>query len=252
MLTFAIYTQALIITVLYCIAALPPFAILMLFFGWFRKPRQIIMRLFILWYGKAIIYISWFPYVRVSYEDPCGSPSGKGIYIFNHRSASDPFLVSAINDSSFVQVVNHWPMKLPFFGIFAEIAGYLDITTVSYEETLEWARERILDDGVSIAVFPEGTRSGNCTVNQFHGAFFRIAKALDCPLIPVAVSGNENCPDRNFRMSPGHIKVRKLAPIPQDIIRNTPPFQLKNLVRDILIRETGLMDKARVMKESGT
>lgn len=250
MLTFIIYTQALIVTILYCIAALPLFVLLMLIFGWFSKPRQKIMQLFILWYGKAIIYISWFPYVRVSYEDSCKSPSGKGIYIFNHRSASDPFLVAAVLNRPIVQVVNHWPMQLPFFGIFAVIAGYLDITTVSYEETLKWARKRIIDEDASIAVFPEGTRSGNCTVNQFHGTFFRIAKELDCPLIPVAVSGNENCPDRNFKMSRGNIKVRKLAPIPQDVIRNTPPFQLKNLVRDILIRETGLMDKMRVKHEA--
>ena len=245
MLTFVIYTQALIVTVLYCIAALPLFVLLMLIFGWFRKPRQIIMRLFILWYGKAIIYISWFPYVRVTYENQSHLPSGKGLYIFNHRSSSDPFLVAAVLNQQLVQVVNHWPMKLPFFGIFATIAGYLDITTVSYEEALEWARERIIKEEAAVAVFPEGTRSGNCTVNQFHGTFFRIAKELDCPLIPVAISGNENCPSRNFKMSRGNIKVRKLAPIPQDVIRNTPPFQLKNLVRDILIRETGLMDNVR-------
>ena len=202
------------------------------------------MRLFILWYGKAIIYISWRPYVHVSYEDPFHSLSGKGIYIFNHRSSSDPFLVAAITNQPIVQVVNHWPMQLPFFGIFAAIAGYLDITTVSYEETLEWAKKRIIEEEAPIAVFPEGTRSGNCTVNQFHGTFFRIAKALDCPLIPVAISGNEKCPSRNFKMSRGNIKIRKLAPIPQDIIRKTPPFQLKNLVRDILIRETALMDEA--------
>lgn len=244
MLTFVIYTQALIVTILYCIAALPFFLLLMLIFGGFRKPRQKIMRMFIAWYGKSIIFISWKPFVRVFYEDRSSSFSGKGIYIFNHRSSSDPFLVAAIANQPLVQVVNHWPMKLPFFGFFASLAGYLDITTVNYEKALEWAKKRIFDEDTSIVVFPEGTRSGNRNINQFHGTFFRIAKALDCPLIPVAVSGNENCPDRNFKMSRGKIRIRKLAPIPLDVIRKTPPFQLKNMVRDILIRETGLMDEA--------
>jgi len=243
-LTFAIYTQALIVTILYCLAALPFFCLFLLLNCASRIRRQNTIRFFILWYGKAVIRLGWFPYVKVIFENPAGTPAGEGIYIFNHRSSSDPFLVAAVTNRPPVQVVNHWPMRLPFFGVFARNAGYLDITKTDYGQALAWTRERLAEHA-PIMVFPEGTRSGNRTMNQFHGTFFRIAKELDCPLIPVAVSGNENCPDRRFRMSCGTIRIRKLAPVDRETVRNSPPFQLKNRVRALLLEETRNMDEMR-------
>lgn len=243
-LTFVIYTQALILTVLYCAAACP-FLLLFLLFNCFsvRRMRGVV-RFFILWYGKAVIYLGWYPYVRVRFENGSGGPARGGIYICNHRSSSDPFLAAAFTLSRPpAQVVNRWPMRLPFFGFFARLGGYLDVTAHSYEEAREWAREMVNSD-VPVVVFPEGTRSGNREMNQFHGTFFRIAKELDCRLVPVAITGNEHCPDRNFRMSRGKVRVCLLPEVDRRIVRETPPFQLKNLVRRILMEQTRKMDAA--------
>lgn len=242
MLTFAVYTQALILTVLYCIAACP-FLLLFLLFNCFsvRRMRGVV-RFFILWYGKTIIYIGWFPYVRVRCENLSGGTAGAGIYICNHRSSSDPFLVAAFAlEHPPVQVVNRWPMRLPFFGFFARLGGYIDITAYSYEDVLKWARGMI-EANVPVVVFPEGTRSGSREMNQFHGTFFRIAKELDCKLVPVAITGNEHCPGRDFRMSRGIVRICRLPELEQRIIRETPPFQLKNLVRRMLMEQTQKMD----------
>ena len=113
----------------------------------------------------------------------------------------------------------------------------------SYEEALEWTREMVKSD-VPVVVFPEGTRSGCREMNQFHGTFFRIAKELGCRLVPVAITGNEHCPDRSFRMSRGVVRVCLLPEIDPRIVRETPPFQLKNLVRRILMDQTQKMDAA--------
>lgn len=242
-LSFIIYVQALFCTVLYAVCMAPFFLFGVFFLTGLKRERIAkVARFFILWYGKVIIYIALKPYVWVRFENLSGEKSGAGIYIFNHRSSSDPFLVSAVTVLPVAQVVNDWPMKLFFFGIFARMGGYIDIKSLSYEEALEKARF-LIGQNVPLMVFPEGTRSGGCNMNQFHGAFFRIAKELKCPLIPVAIAGNEKIPTRNFKMHCGRILIHRLSEIAPETVRTLPPYQLKNHVRQVLYEETVRMDR---------
>ena len=240
-ISLPVYAQCLLVTVLYCVIALP-FVVLFLLLKCYSPARmQGVIRFFILWYGKTIIRIGCFPYLRIRFRDLSGEAASGGIYIFNHRSSSDPFLVAATTNRPPAQVVNRWPMRLPFFGVFARAGGYLDITSMSYEE----AKERtagLIARNVPVMVFPEGTRSGNRTLNQFHGTFFRIAKELDCKLVPVVITGNENSPDRSFRMHRGNIRICRLPRVEQRIVRELPPFQLKNHVREIIRKQALLME----------
>lgn len=198
------------------------------------------LRYYILLYGRLIIkyVIELFIYVKytdksIKYSKPC-------IYIFNHRSASDPFLVALLDDEM-AQVVNRWPFKLPFYGVIAKKAEYMSILDLSYEEILK-RTTHLLNKGVSIVVFPEGTRSGSNEMGQFNGTFFRIAKEYGCQIIPVCITGNEFIPDRSFKMHFGKIKVHKLKPITYDIYKEMTPFKLKNYVRRIMLEETQKME----------
>lgn len=242
-LSFIIYAQAFLCTVLYAVCAAPFFLLGVIFLTGFRKEKVAkVARFFILWYGKFIIYVALKPYVRVRFENLSGEKCGAGIYIFNHRSSSDPFLVSAVTNLPVAQVVNDWPMKLFFFGFFARIGEYIDIKSLSYDEALAKARY-LIGRNVPLMVFPEGTRSGGHHMNPFHGAFFRIAKELNCPLIPVAIAGNERIPTRRFKMHCGRILIHRLPAIPPETVQELKPYPLKNHVRRIIYEETVRMDR---------
>ncbi|MFZ2658209.1 MAG: lysophospholipid acyltransferase family protein [Victivallales bacterium] len=195
------------------------------------------------WYGKFIIRFAGFPFIRVTYEDTAPDEIGPGIIIVNHRSASDPFLVAFL-DREIIQMVNGWPMRLPFFGFFARHAEYIDITQTPYDK-LRTHIEYILQKGVSVVTFPEGTRSGNCSMNQFHGSIFRVAHELKATVVPVCITGNENIPSRNFKLSCGHIRIRKLPSLKPETIAGVAPFALKTQVRDIIADETSKMDEMK-------
>jgi 1-acyl-sn-glycerol-3-phosphate acyltransferase len=49
--------------------------------------------------------------------------------------------------------------------------------------------KRSLDRGISLAVFPEGTRTRTGLVGPFHVGFFRLAIRLGCPIVPVSIVG---------------------------------------------------------------
>jgi 1-acyl-sn-glycerol-3-phosphate acyltransferase len=126
----------------------------------------------------------------------------------------------------------------------AQLAGYLSIKTMSFEEFAQKACE-LLGQGVSIGAFPEGSRSGNRVLMPFHGAIFRVALSARCPIIPVCITGNERIPPRgSCLLNPGTVKIHKLPALAWESYQSLTPFQLKNKVRDMIHQEIQAMETA--------
>jgi len=204
------------------------------------------LRRMISWYGAVIIRILPFPFVRIDYKDLTDQGQEEGPYLFvcNHRSASDPFLM-AIFPYEIIQIVNIWPFRVPFLGFIAKFAGYLSVREIPFEEFFQKSCS-LIQQGVSIAVFPEGTRSRNKTLGQFHSAIFRVALETKCAIVPVCITGNELIPPiGSGLLHPGVIKIHRLKKITYDEYSNFSPFKLKNYVRDIIAEEVKLMDQEK-------
>ena len=125
------------------------------------------------WYGFAIIYVLPFPWIRFRYEKEGAGAPGPFLFVCNHRSSCDPFLMGCLPEEC-VQIVNTWPMRLPVWGPMARLAGYLSINEMPVEEFFARAR-RLLAEGTSIVAFPEGTRSRSREMGPFHSSVFRLA-----------------------------------------------------------------------------
>lgn len=199
-------------------------------------PRRRNMKRFrrsISWYGK-IITAAAYPFIKVRYEDHAGKGSeGPFIFVCNHQSASDPFLMSALPHEC-VQTVNIWPFRIPVLGLYARLAGYLNIRMMAHEQFIEKA-SILLKQGVSIIFFPEGTRSTTGRMGSFHGAAFRLALASKAPVVPLCIFGNENIPPKgSLMLRPGTIKVRRLPAITWDEYKDLTAFAFKNRVWHII------------------
>jgi 1-acyl-sn-glycerol-3-phosphate acyltransferase len=239
MVNIWIYIIFLIASVVYCLLALPVLIIMIPFAT--ATFRRKVLRYAILYYGQCVIKCISVPFIKLKYIDKAPNETIPGIFVCNHRSGSDPFLVSMIN-RNLVQTVNYWPLKLPFLGFFARHGGYLNINALSAEELLDKARS-LLEHKVTIVSFPEGTRSCSTEMGQFHGGVFRIALALKCPIYPLCIVGNENIPDRKFRFHAGRIRICKLPMITYDDYRDMSAFKLKNHLREIIMTATQEQDR---------
>lgn len=197
-------------------------------------------RRMIAWYGYGVIRGLARPIIRIVYEAPARSPQTAKIFVSNHVSSSDPFLVALLPEAT-VQVVNLWPFKLPVWGIFARWAGYLNIRAMTPEAFRE-AASHLLAEGISIVAFPEGTRAGGGPMGPFHGAMFRLALATRMPLVPMCITGNARSPARgSLVLEPATVRVRCLPELAWEDFRDMTPFNLKNHVHRLIQQEVDRM-----------
>ncbi len=191
-------------------------------------------------YGKIIIAFAR-PLVRIEYEEAAVPPAAC-LYVCNHRSSSDPFMMAFL-PGEIVQWVNTWPFHLPILGQFARWAGYLSVKAMPPGETLARSA-KLLEQGVSIAAFPEGTRSASRTMGPFHGLVFRLALQTGAPIVPVCISGNEHIPHKgSLALNPGTIRIKALPALTQNDYHEFSPFKLKQIVHEQISAELKRMEE---------
>lgn len=104
----------------------------------------------------------------------------------------------------------------------------------SYRGLLRAARE-VIAAGESLVVFPQGTILGIET--DFHAGAFHLARALDRPILPVALTGSHRVWEHPYtpRVRYGQpVGLRVLSPVPVNEVRRTAPEMLRVRVRDRL------------------
>lgn len=200
-----------------------------------RRTTLWMTRRAISYYGWLILRCAW-PFIQVRYEDLSGGESDiPFIFVCNHRSASDPFLMACLPFEC-VQIVKRWPLRLPVLGFMARVAGYLSIHEMPLDRFYARGME-LYENGVSIISFPEGTRSGTREMGPFTSSIFRLARRCKAPIVPLAIMGNEDKPERgSILLRPGTVRVHKLPAIRYNEYRDMSIFTLKNHVRDVLGR----------------
>ena len=115
----------------------------------------------------------------------------KGALIFagNHRHAIDPTVVMMSTD----RIVHYMAKEELFKGLHGKIFNKIGLIKVyrgkpNYKAIEE--AEKILNNGGTIGIFPEGTR--NKTQNnllEFRKGAVRIAKSTNTPILPFAIKG---------------------------------------------------------------
>jgi 1-acyl-sn-glycerol-3-phosphate acyltransferase len=238
LLNIAFYLQALFFSAL-IVFVLSFYLILPIPFCTAKQNKSRIRNTIIL-YGYWLLKFGLFPYVKVVYKDFSTKKEMPCIFVCNHRSASDPYLMALLG-VELVQIVKQWPFKIPFYGYFAKKGEYISVHDLTHKEFLNECA-RLLKQNVSIAAFPEGTRSGGSKMGPFTSSIFRVAYENKAPICPVCIVGNENIPNKNFLIRPGKIIVNKLEPILWNDYKGMSPFQLKNYVRKVIMNETAKME----------
>ncbi len=149
---------------------------------------------------------------RVEIEGKENIDRKKGAYVLvaNHQSSYDIFVLYAFVGLNFKWVMKHELRKLWFIGKACEDAGFIfvdDTRRDSITNTMTQAK-KVLSQGYSIFIFPEGSRTLDGKIQKFKKGAFVMASELDCPILPVTIDGAFNVLKRgNYIPYPSKIKL---------------------------------------------
>ncbi|WP_298612162.1 1-acyl-sn-glycerol-3-phosphate acyltransferase [uncultured Odoribacter sp.] len=172
--------------------------------------------------------------------------SKPAVIVCNHQSHIDLMYVLMLSPKLIV-LTNEWVWNCPFYGRIIRFADFWPV-----EEGIENSIGRLrnfVDKGYSIVVFPEGTRSEDCSVRRFHRGAFYLAEQLNIDIIPVVFHGMGHVlPKREFLLRKGIVTVHILPRIlPDDVSYGLGYADRSKQVRRLFINEY-----ARMVEESET
>jgi len=164
--------------------------------------------------------------------------NGKGPYIFmsNHQSYYDVFALLGHLPYQFKWLVKKELFSIPYLGWTMSAVGYISIDRGGTRDTVEAMNEAAqkIRDGMSVTIFPEGSRSPDGSIQPFKKGGFTLAIKSKVPIVPIAIDGSRNImPKDKFTVTSGEIRMLLDRPI------ETESYSLKD--REILmekVRET--------------
>jgi len=147
------------------------------------------------------------PDVKFRYENLSGETFDKpAVIISNHQSHLDLMCLMMLTPKLII-LTNDWVWRSPFYGRIIRYADFYPVLN-GIENSIERLREAV-DRGYSIVVFPEGTRSVDCSIGRFHRGAFYLAEKLGLDIVPVFLHGAGHVlPKNDFLLRKGQITVQ--------------------------------------------
>lgn len=131
------------------------------------------------------------------------------IIISNHRSFIDILVGSAAIPLQFRWLAKKSLFRIPLVGSAMRIAGYIPIErehSVSASKSLKKVKEA-LGRGVSVWIFPEGTRTPLEQLGKFKRGAFLVAVESGKPILPVTFINTDSIFYRPFVLKARRVKV---------------------------------------------
>ena len=174
--------------------------------------------------------------------------TGEGPYVFmsNHQGSFDIFSLMAHLPFQFKWLAKKEIFSIPILGWAMAAAGYISIDREGTRETVEAMNKaaRKIHDGMSVVIFPEGSRSRDGSIQPFKNGGFSLAIKAKAPVVPMAISGSrEVMPLERLAAASGEIRIRIDPPIATETYSVKDREMLKEKVREAISRNFEFISK---------
>lgn len=131
--------------------------------------------------------------------------SRPAVIICNHQSHLDLLPMLALTPKLVILTAD-WVWHNPIYGFIIREADYLPASQGL--ETIVPKLQTLVDKGYSVVVYPEGTRSVDCSIGRFHQGAFCLADRLQTDILPVIMHGaGKVLPKHGRLLKPGPIQL---------------------------------------------
>lgn len=187
-------------------------------------------------WGRGLVWIA-----RCQLERHPGfipEPGKPYIFVMNHQSLFDivaAFVAIPVN----IRFIAKKVLRLiPFLGWYMLATGMVFIDRNKREDAVKSLDEACdkIRSGISILVYPEGTRSRDGLILPFKKGPFVMAIQAGVPIVPVAIEGCQNLLERDsLRIQGGRVDIAIGQPIPTANLSVDDRDALMERVRNALI-----------------
>lgn len=168
-------------------------------------------------------------------------PQGKQmLFVSNHRSNYDPLIgwyIFRRNHPSYISKESNF--KIPFYGRIIKRCCFMSIDRENPRnamKTIERASKLLENDEVSIAVYPEGTRSKDCVLLPFHNGVFKIAQKAGVPIVVTTIQGTENAKN-NYPWKSTLVRINVVKVIDAEHVKSIKTAALADEVRELMEKD---------------
>ena len=119
-------------------------------------------------------------------------PRQSYVFVANHQGPVDIFLIYGYLGRNFKWMMNNALRTMPPVGVACEKARHIFVDKSgpkAIKETIDKARAT-LQNGTSLVVFPEGSRTFTGHMGLFRKGAFQLADDLQLPVVPVTIDGS--------------------------------------------------------------
>jgi len=138
------------------------------------------------------------------------------LFVSNHQGNFDiPLSITRLGKTNPI-VAKDSLEKLPFISTWMKLFDCLFIDRENARQSLKVFAEagKLIENGRSIIIFPEGTRSKGAEAGEFKAGAFKIAFKSGAPIVPFAIDGSYKAMEANgFWIKPTHVNITILPPI---------------------------------------
>jgi 1-acyl-sn-glycerol-3-phosphate acyltransferase len=156
-----------------------------------------------------------FTRVRVRGRDHA-APGQSYVIMSNHQSHFDILAFYGHWGRQFRWIMKQELRRVPGLGWGCAAVGHIFVDRSDREKAIASMRaaEPLLAGGVSVMIFPEGTRSRDGRMRAFKKGGFMMALEMGLPILPVSISGSRHVlPGHSLRLLPGRVDITVHPPI---------------------------------------
>ena len=141
------------------------------------------------WFGRRVVEVLGIDLVAHGAERV--PPHRAYVYMSNHQSHLDiPVLYATLPSPTIRMLAKKELFQIPLWGRGLRAAEFIEVDrgTTRAVQSIEQAK-RLIEDGVSIWIAPEGTRSRDGRIGTLKKGGFHLARETGTPIVPVAIKG---------------------------------------------------------------
>ena len=160
------------------------------------------------------------------------------VIVINHQSMVDIMMLYLV-PMIFRWVSKREAYRIPFIGRFLLLHGDITIDRKQGSKAMRKVMEKgqmWLGRGVSVSMFPEGTRSKDGEIHRFKAGAFALAKEAGVGILPVVMDGSTTMFNPSMMVNwRNEFVIRVLPPVTAEEVAQTDQSELMEQVRERMV-----------------